>query len=48
LKKTLRLMPDYAHKRSAVLEHVVFYGGPDLIKATLVATNTAELDVQLY
>ena len=32
LKKTLRLMLDSAHQRSAVLEHVVFYGGPGLGK----------------
>jgi len=28
LKKTLRLMLDSAHQRSASLEHIVFYGGP--------------------
>jgi hypothetical protein len=28
LKKTLRLMLDSAHQRSATLERVVFYGGP--------------------
>ncbi|MGD0750607.1 MAG: hypothetical protein ABSA23_04285 [Anaerolineales bacterium] len=48
LKKTLRLMLDSAHQRSATLEHVVFYGGPGLGKTTLAAFNTAELDVQLY
>ena len=32
LKKTLRLMLDSAHQRSATLEHVVFYGGPGLEK----------------
>ena len=31
-KKTLRLMLDSAHQRSATLEHVVFYGRPGLGK----------------
>ncbi len=42
LKKTLRLMLNSAHQRSATLEHVVFYGGPGLGKTTLAAIIAAE------
>ncbi|MBE3066591.1 MAG: AAA family ATPase, partial [Chloroflexi bacterium] len=48
LKKTLRLMLDSAHQRSAVLEHVVFYGGPGLGKTTLSAIIAAEQDARFH
>ena len=48
LKKTLRLMLDSAHQRSAVLEHVVFYGGPGLGKTTLAAIIAAEQDARFH
>ena len=48
LKKTLRLMLDSAHQRSAVLEHVVFFGGPGLGKTTLAAIIAAEQDARFH
>jgi Holliday junction DNA helicase RuvB len=48
LKKTLRLMLDSAHQRSATLEHVVFYGGPGLGKTTLAAIIAAEQDARFH
>jgi Holliday junction DNA helicase RuvB len=48
LKKTLRLMLDSAHQRAAVLEHVVFYGGPGLGKTTLAAIIASEQDARFH
>jgi len=41
-------MLDSAHQRAAVLEHVVFYGGPGLGKTTLAAIIAAEQDARFH
>jgi Holliday junction resolvasome RuvABC ATP-dependent DNA helicase subunit len=48
LKRTLRLMLDSACQRSAVLEHVVFYGGPGLGKTTLAAIIASEQKARFH
>jgi len=48
VKQTLRLMLDSAHKRAAILEHVVFFGPPGLGKTTLAAIIAAEMNGRLF
>jgi Holliday junction DNA helicase RuvB len=48
IKQTLRLMLDSSRKRGAVLEHIIFYGGPGLGKTTLAGIIAAEQNARLH
>lgn len=48
IKTTLRLMLDSSLKRAAVLEHVVFFGGPGLGKTTLAGIIASEQGARLH
>src|SRR5512147_1244139 len=48
IKKTLQLMLDSARKRSTILEHVIFYGGPGLGKTTLAGIIASEQGARLH
>ena len=48
LKRTLRLMMDASKKRTNLLEHIVFFGGPGLGKTTLAGIIALEQGTRLH